>query len=92
MSKRGEAALAYAEPSHPNYTVPCWDYGDVGRYCGCTRHNVRLWVQKGLLSRVDVPGRVNPRFRPCDVVAATVVRRVPRLATAKKRARRKASA
>lgn len=77
MSKRGESAMAYADPSHPQHRKPSWDMGDGARYCGMRLGGFRHWVETGLIPFVLVPGSNRNRFKPCDVIAATRLRRVP---------------
>ncbi len=78
MSKRGEAAMEFANPTHPEHLRGSWDSGDVARFCRVTRTAVARWVAAGLLKRVHVLGYERPRFRPCDVLAATESRRLPK--------------
>lgn len=90
MSKSHAKRLAAADPSHPDHRLPVWDTGDVARYCGSSSKVVIDWAENELLvpaSESRTPtGRVRRRYRPADVIAATVVVRRPGALFPKQRA------
>ena len=78
MSKKGQAALEYADPKHPKHRVPSWDRGDVARFCGVAISTVVDWSRAGHLPAEAVTGVTRRSlFSPAAVIAQTRQVRVP---------------